>query len=88
MDLPLPIRVYGYSTNALERVNKKIKCRQKRMEKFPNENIAKKYLYAILSKMSDDFLKRRLKNWEFYYNIYQEQKNAAIAPKKKQTKLT
>jgi len=88
MDLPCPIRVYGYSTNALERVNKELKRRLKRMEPFPNEVSAETYLYAILSEMNDNFLKKRLKNWQFYYTIYQEQKNTPAVHRRTQTQLT
>ncbi len=47
------------------------------MEQFQNETSAEKYLYAILSilsEMNDGPFKKRLKNWEHYDNLYQEKK--------------
>lgn len=88
MVLPFPIRAYVYSTNALERVNKEIKRRLKSMEQFPNVSSAEKYLYAILTEINDRFMNRRLKNWEYYYNIYLEQKNQKTVHRSKQTQLT
>ncbi len=88
MVLPFPIRSYVYSTNALERVNKEIKRRLKSMEQFPNEKSAEKYLYAILSEMDERFMTRRLKNWEFYYSIYLEEKKKNTVHRRVQTQLT
>ena len=58
------------------------------MEQFPNEKSAEKYLYAILSEMDERFMTRRLKNWEFYYSIYLEEKKKKTVHRSTQTQLT
>ena len=88
MVLPFPIRAYVYSTNALERVHKEMKRRLKSMEQFPNQTSAEKYLYAILKEINERFQNRRLKNWEYYYNLYQESKKIKTLHRRKQTQLT
>ncbi len=88
MKLPLPIRPYVYTTNALERVNKEIKRRLKSMEQFQSEASAEKYLYAILQETNEKLQQRRLKNWEYYYTIYQEQKNNVTVHRRVETQLT
>ena len=88
LELPPPIRSYVYTTNALERLMKEMKRRLKTMEMLPSPSSADKFLYLILKEKNEKYLNRKLKNWEFYFQVYLENKNKKSVYRNFQTQLT
>ena len=88
MELPRPICSTGFTINPLEQVNQEIKRRLKHMEMFRTEASAEKYLYAIFREINKKFQKRRLRNWEYYFQMYLEKKHQETSYTRTQTQLT
>lgn len=60
--------------NVLERLFKELKRRLKSSEMFQSEVSFEKYLYWLLNYQNEKFLYKKLKNWEYYFQFYCEQK--------------
>ncbi len=88
LQLPSEIRCYVYTTNALERFIKEVKRRLKTMEMLPGEKSAEKFLYLLLKEINTKYSRRKLSNWEYYFQKYLERKKSNPVHRKLQTQLT
>ena len=82
------IRSYVYTTNVLERLIKEMKRRLKIMEMLKTPQSSERFLYFILEKVNEKYLNRKLKNWEFYFQIYLENRNQKSVHRCLKTQLT
>lgn len=63
LELPIEIRKYVYTTNAIESVNSALRKVTRGKGAFPNENSVYKILYLRIKDLSEKW-KKPLQNWK------------------------